>query len=133
MRFLVKTPPDPRPTLVVDLVEQVDAATMDAFKNVLVRLGCPHGLLFDVQECVILRDSYTSLNADSLEEEGRVPTDRLLAGIATGRPLDARVLAWLRSMASSWNETLPAEAELAAPFITDIVPAISGASVHQVA
>jgi hypothetical protein len=96
--------------------------------------GCPNGLLFDSNECVILRDTYSSLEVGSLEEDGRVPTDQLLARLpARGRALEQRVFEWLRAMAASWNSTLPLDGAVAAPFITDIVPAVSGSHVREVA
>jgi hypothetical protein len=133
MRFLVTHPPDPRPALVVETVSLVDEETLASFKELLLRLGCPNGLVFDQNDCVIVRDTYATLDVASLEEDARVATDRLLARVANGRGLEQRVLDWLRSMAASWNEALPIEQDVAAPFITDIVPAVSGSSIRQVA
>jgi hypothetical protein len=100
----------------------------------MLGVGCPNGLLFDADECVILRDTYSSLDVDSLEEDGRVATDRLLARVPSpGRSLDERVLEWLRSMAASWDTALPLDGDVAAPFITDIVPAVSGSRIREVA
>ena len=100
----------------------------------MVGLGCPNGLLFDANECVIIRDTYTSLEPASLEEDGRVATDPLLTRVpAAQRSLNQRVLDWLRSMAAGWNAALPMDGAIAAPFITDIVPAVSGSHVRQVA
>jgi len=36
-------------------------------------------------------------------------------------------------MATSWNTTLPVDGDVAAPFITDIVPAVSGSHIREVA
>lgn len=104
-----------------------------ALKTALSRLGCPNGLIFDAEVCVILRDTFASLEASSLEEDGRIRTDRVLARVPRGLPLDQRVLDWLRAMAGSWSDELPVEQDDAAPFITDIVPAVSGSSIRQVA
>ena len=133
MRFLVTHPPDPRPALVVETVSRVDAAVIADFKEALLRLGCPNGPVFDQKDCVVLRDTYSSLDAASLAEDGRVATERLLSRVVNGRALDERVFDWLHSMAASWNDTLPTEQDVAAPFITDIVPAVSGSSIRQVA
>jgi hypothetical protein len=134
MLFLVTHPPDPRPALVVETTAQIDAAAIDQLKQRMLGWGCPNGLLFDANECVIIRDTYTSLEPASLEEDGRVATDRLLARIpAVQRSIDQRVLDWLRSMAAGWNSALPLDGDVAAPFITDIVPAVSGSHVRQVA
>lgn len=132
--FLVSHPPDPRPALVVETTAAIDAAAIGRLKQRMLGLGCPNGLLFDANECVIVRDTYSSLEADSLEEDGRVSTDLLLAQVRRpGRTLDQRVLDWLRSMSASWNTALPIDGAVAAPFITDIVPAVSGSQVREVA
>lgn len=134
MLFLVNHPPDPRPALVVETTARIDAGVIDRLKQRMLGLGCPNGLLFDPDECLILRDTYSSLEVDSLEEDGRVATDRLLARVrAPGRTIDQRVLDWLQSMAASWNTALPLDGDVAAPFITDIVPAVSGSYIREVA
>jgi hypothetical protein len=132
MRFVVTHPPDPRPALIVETVATVDEATIAGLKKALFGRGCPNGLLFDANVCVILHDAYTSYDPSSFQEDGRVSTDRLLARVRGDRPLDERVFDWLRSMAASWNDTLPEENAVAAPFIMDIVPAVSGSSVRQI-
>lgn len=100
----------------------------------MLGLGCPNGLLFDANECLVLHDTYSSLEIDSLQEDGRVATNRLLELIpANVRTLDERVLNWLHAMASSWNTALPLDGDVAAPFITDIVPAVSGSNIREVA
>lgn len=130
----VTHPPDPRPALVVETLEHIDTLAVERLKQRMFGLGCPNGLLFDADDCVIVRDTYTSLGADSLKEDGRVPTRQLLSLVrAPGRTLEERVLDWLRSMASSWNSALPLDGDVAAPFITDIVPAVSGSSIREVA
>jgi hypothetical protein len=133
VRFLLTHPPDPRPALVVETVGRVDTGAIDRLRQALLRLGCPNGLLFDADACVILRDRYTSLQGESIIEDGRIPTDRVLARMPRGRPLEQRVSDWLRSMATNWDDALPKEQDVAAPFITDIVPAVSGSSIRQVA
>jgi hypothetical protein len=100
----------------------------------MLGLGCPNALLFDERECLILHDTYSSLDVDSLKEDGRLPTDRVLAFVHTpDRALDERVLSWLELMATSWNTALPSDGDMAAPFITDIVPAVSGSNIREVA
>ncbi len=134
MLFLINHPPDPRPALVVETTARIDAGVIDRLKQRMLGLGCPNGLLFDPDECLILRDTYSSLEVDSLEEDGRVATNRLLARVrAPGRTIDQRVLDWLQSMAASWNTALPLDGDVAAPFITDIVPAVSGSYIREVA
>jgi hypothetical protein len=132
--FLVTHPPDPRPTLVVETTAHIDADAIERLKQRMFGFGCPNGLLFDDEECLILRDTYSSLDVDSLEEEERVPVSRLLARVPSrGRTIDQRVCDWLQSMAASWNEALPPDDDVTAPFITDIVPAISGSHIREVA
>lgn len=134
MLFLVTHPPDPRPALVVETTARIDVAAVDRLKQRMLGLGCPNGLLFDANECLILRDTYSSLEVDSLTDDGRVSTDRLLARVrASGRTIDQRVLDWLRSMAASWNTALPVDGDVSASFITDIVPAVSGSHIREVA
>ena len=134
MLFFVTHPPDPRPALVVETTARIDAGVIERLKQRLLGLGCPNGLLFDANECLIVRDTYSSLEVDSLQVDGRVPTDRLLARVrAPGRTIDQRVLDWLHSMAASWNTALPIDGDVAAPFIADIVPAVSGSNIREVA
>jgi hypothetical protein len=132
--FFVTHPPDPRPALVVETTTLIDADVIEGLKARMLGLGCSNGLLFDANECLILHDEYSSLDVDSLQEDGRVPTSRVLARVhAPGQALDQRVLTWLQSMAASWDTALPQDGDVAAPFITDIVPAVSGSSIREVA
>ncbi len=134
MLLVATHPPDPRPALVIETTARIDAGAIDRLKQRMVGFGCPSGLLFDPDECLILRDTYSSLDADSLAEDGRVATDRLLARVRVrGGSLEQHVIDWLRSMAASWYTALPLENEMAAPFVTDIVPALSGSHLREVA
>jgi len=134
MLFSVNHPPDPRPALVVQTTACIDAAAIDQLKQRMLGWGCPNGLLFDPNDCVILRDTYSSLEVGSIEEDGRVRTDQWLARLpAGGRTLDQRIFEWLRAMAASWNSTLPLDGNVAAPFIADVVPAVSGSHIREVA
>lgn len=117
----------------VETTTLIDAAAIDRLKQRMLGFGCPNGLLFDTNECLILHDTYSSLDADSLEEDGRVETDRLLARVRGRGSIEQRVLNWLQSMAASWNTALPLDGDMAAPFITDIVPALSGSHLSEVA
>lgn len=134
MLFVATHPPDPRPALVVETTTRIDEPAIDRLKQRMLGFGCPNGLLFDPNECLILRDTYSSLDADSLAEDGRIATDRLLVRVpGRGGSLEQRVLNWLQSMAASWNTALPLDGETAAPFITDVVPALSGSHLREVA
>ena len=133
--FFVTHPPDPRPALVVETTSRIDDEAIADLKERMLGLGCPNGLLFDADHCLILRDTYSSLEVDSLQEEGRVQTERVLDRVDPSRTnaLDQRVFRWLQSMATSWNTALPMDGDVATPFITDIVPAVSGSSIREVA
>lgn len=133
--FFVTHPHDPRPALVVETSARIDDDVIAELKERMLGLGCPNGLLFDPDHCVILHDTYSSLGADSLREDGRVATDAVLARVDASRAnaLEQRVLKWLQSMASSWNTALPLDGDIASPFISDIVPAVSGSEIREVA
>lgn len=77
----------------------------------MVGFGCASALLFDSESCVILRDTFTSLDVDSIQEEARVPTADVLAYVpyAGASSLDERVLRWVEGMAASWTASLPQE------------------------
>jgi hypothetical protein len=122
-----------RPTLVVDTVLDVDAA-METLRSDLHGMGCPNGILFDESHCVILRDTFSSMEAASIIEDGRLSTDEVLERVAGGhgRSLDDRVERWLETLSSSWDQALSQDPEVAAAFITDIVPAAFGSVVRVV-
>jgi len=132
--FQVTHPPDPRPVLVVETTAHIDEGVIEGLKQRMLGMGCSNGLLFDADECLILRDTYTSLEVDSLQVDARVSTARLLARMpGPDVPMDQRVLHWLHSMAASWDTALPPDPDVTAHFITDIVPAVSGSDIHEVA
>ena len=129
VRYFLRHSPDPRPTLVVQTCDRADEATIRAFREVLYGLGCSEGLLFDPQRCVVVHDAFTSLGPDSLVVETSVSTDAVLSKIERpGQPrprsLDRRVGLWLDVLASRWDDALPDEPEVAAHFLTDVVPAV---------
>jgi hypothetical protein len=132
MHFVVSHPPDPRPALIVETMNVVDEMAIDLVKKLMIRRQCPNALLFDDRDCVLLRDTYSNSSASSIEEE-RLDTASVLARVATRAGLDGRVFDWLRSMAASWSDALPTEPAVAGPFIADIVPAVSGSTIRQVA
>lgn len=126
-------PPDAsRPSLVVETIPAIDAAAIARLSSDLHGLGCPNGILFDARECVILRDTFSSLEASSIVEDARVATDDVLRKFAGpgARPLDDRVEEWLEAMSTNWDQALPLQQTVAAPFIADIVPAASGSTVR---
>lgn len=132
MRFVLMPPGATRPSLVVDTVAEVDANALAHLRDDLYGLGCSHGILFDAVCCVILRDSFVSMDAASIVEDGRVPTREVLRGGASDdvASLDARVELWLQTLSVDWDHALPIEPSVAALFIQDIVPAASGSLVR---
>ncbi len=133
MRFLLTPEGGSRPSVVVETHDRVESAAVAAFRKVLYGIGCPNGILFDQQRCVILRDSFASMNEDSIvEDSGALATDEVLARVGRAGTLDERVARWLGILSTSWDHALPEEPAVAAPFITDIVPAASGSLVHAI-
>lgn len=130
MRFLLTPPSETRPSLVVETCTAIDDLIVQRLRDDLHGFGCPNGLLFDAQRCVILRDSYGTMGPESIQVEPDSPsTNAVLANVAPGT-LDERVARWLEMLSSRWDTALPLEAAVAAPFITDIVPAASGSMLH---
>lgn len=133
MRFFVVPEGGSRPSLVVDVVDSsLDAAEQGRFKETLFGLGCPNGLLFDADDCVLFRDTFSSLVADSIVVETALKTEVVLARAGAGE-LGARVARWLALLTERWSEALPEAPADAAPLIADVVPAASGSLVHSVA
>lgn len=109
----------------------IDQAAINELRALLYGMGSASGILFDSQECVILRDTFVSMNEDSIEVEGaRLKAEEVLARVGTSGSLDERVERWLSVLSTHWDQALPHEPALAAPFIADIVPAASGSLVH---
>lgn len=120
-----------RPSLVVDTVAAVDGAAAARLRDALYGLGCSTGILFDAQSCVILRDTFRSMEPSSIVESARVATREVLRdGDGSEALLDARVERWLHALSTDWDHALPLEPGLAAPFLEDIVPVASGSVVR---
>ena len=130
MRYLVVQLPDPRPSLVVETVQDA-AKSFESFRTTLLAHGCHAGLLFDASTCIVVRDTHMSLYEDSIVQEASLATEALL-GPARGRALDQRVAEWLRQMAADWDHTLSKEPSVAAALLTDVVPALSGSQITEV-
>src|SRR4051794_31440594 len=134
MMFLLTPPNGSRPSLVVETCDHVDDTVLAALRTALYGLGCPNGLLFDEHRCVILRDTFSSLDESSIAVDADLHTDEVLGRLGPGadRSLDARVEQWLGMLSADWAGALPEAPELATPFIADIVPAASGSMIHPV-
>lgn len=134
MKFLVTPPDGSRPSLVVETRTQINEAAIQDLRAQLYGMGCPNGVLFDATNCLIFRDTFASMDKDSIIVEGTQlkTNDVLLRFGGTTDTLDRRVERWLGMLSTNWNYALSEESAVAAPFIADIVPAASGAVVHAV-
>lgn len=95
----------------------------------MLGLGCGNGLVLDADRCVILHDSFASMDPGSIEQEpAELETSRLIG--ANGGPIEQRLERWLNALATNWHSTLPRE-EGPAPLLTDVVPAASGSVVRR--
>jgi hypothetical protein len=126
MRFVLRDPSDTRPSLVVHTAAKVDDASVEELRQELYGCGCATGILLDADVFVILRDSFTSMDADSIvAEQPWLSTPKVLAALneSANETFDARVEWWLRLLATRWNHAIPEESELASTLILNIVPA----------
>ena len=129
-RYLLTPPTDNRPSLLVDLVETVDEGSISSAREAMFGLGCAHGLVLDPKRCVILRDTYASMDSASIQPEpDELETQRLLR---VSGDLADHLERWLRSLAANWHSTLPTESWIA-PLLTDVVPAAAGSTVYRLA
>ena len=128
MRYVLRHPDDTRPSLLVQTIPAIDDAPIESFKAEMYGVRCANGIVFAPDECVILRDSFSSMDAASIHVESRLPTAKVLESIAprASEAFDARVERWLRRMSESWQSAIPADAAVASEFFQDIVPAASG-------
>ncbi len=132
MRYTLTQSVDPKSTLVADVCDRIDEPSLQALKRFMYEYGCANGLLFDHDECVLLRDTFSDMSAASIREERRIPTRVLLAtlGLSNAGPLSVRVGRWLHLLATSWQTAVPTDSEDAKELIYDVVPAAAGAAIH---
>jgi hypothetical protein len=135
MRFLLTPPEGSRPSLVVDTVAVVDASAIARLREDMHGLGCPNGILFDDQRCVLLRDTFTSIDASSIVQVQELATQDVLGSDAAPKTsaLERRVARWLETLSASWDRAVSSDLEIAAHLIEDIVPAASGTLIHAIA
>jgi hypothetical protein len=116
--------------MLVRTCASIDEAEIRRLRDDMFGIGCATGLLFDSERCAILRDTFQSMTPDSIvAAEGSVRTADVLANSGTGS-LDARVGRWLEMVSANWYAALSGQLAAAAPFISDIVPAVSGSIVQ---
>lgn len=132
MRFVLIPSAKSRPALIVETCEKADEQAIERFRDFLYGASCSHGLLFDQDTCIILRDHFSSMEKDSIEVDQRLPTGAVLAALGPRQfgNLDERVQRWLYMLSTRWDDALPPEPEIATHFFADIVPAASGSAVH---
>jgi len=132
-RFTLTQGNDPRSTLVVDVCDRIDDQAIARLRQFMFTYGCSTGLLFDATTCILYRDTFSDLSEGSIEEESRIPTAALLETLGTGNagPLDQRVRRWLELLGASWSTAVPANPAEAQDLLYDVVPAATGASIHQ--
>lgn len=130
------TPPGgSRPTLVVDTRPNIDEAAIAELRADLHGYACPNGILFDDRRCLILRDTFDSLDESSIIVEKQLSTSDVLGRLGAvdeGRPLEVRVERWLEMLSASWDQALSLEPEVSGPFLSDIVGAAAGSTVHAI-
>jgi hypothetical protein len=132
MRFLVIPERGYRPSLIVDVVENASDQTVRAqFCNDLFGKGTSTGILFDAKTCVLLHDSFSDAGPQSFVVDAELSTEAVLARTGTVGSLEARVERWLTLLTERWHDALPT-GDSGNPFITNVVPAASGASVRLV-
>jgi hypothetical protein len=135
IRFLLRHPPDPRPVLIIQASDQdTSTASLRDFRNFLFAQGCPNGLIFDSRNCHIFRESYTSLKAESIQEDAQVSTNEVLRKMnhpGTPKPVsvERRVERWVELLTTKWEDAIPDEPEISRHFFSDIIPAATQASV----
>jgi hypothetical protein len=128
-RYFLTPPGDTRASLLVELCPKVDATVLREVREAMFGAGCANGLVLDAEQCVILRDTFQSMDADSIEEDpSRLETPRLLG--TTQGPIEQRLERWLSALVTNWHESVPHEA-WSEPLFLDIVPAASGSLVRR--
>lgn|GEM_PF-2100033 len=132
MRFYLTPPDGTRPTVVVETCPLVNDAAIAELSADIYGLSCPNGILFDEHHCVILRDTFASMDASSVQVDAKLATEDVLNRITAEGSLDHRVERWLEVLSASWDDALSREPSIAAAFIPDIVSAASGSSVYAV-
>ncbi|MGK3999970.1 hypothetical protein [Sorangium sp. So ce1024] len=128
-RYLLTPPGDTRPSLLVELCPSIDDTVLREVREAMFGLGCGNGLVLDAEQCVILHDSFASMDPGAIEQEPTTLETARLIG-ASGGPIEQRLERWLNALATNWQSTLPRE-EWSAPLLTDVVPAASGSIVRR--
>ena len=128
-RYLLIPPGETRPSLLVELCPKVDESVFHEVKQAMFGLGCGNALVLDTERCFILRDTFQTMDAHSIEVEPvSLETQKLLD--LSGDPVAQRLERWLNALATNWHNSIPREA-WTAPLLSDVVPAASGSLVRK--
>ena len=127
-RFLLTPSAESRPSLLVELYPSIGPGALKETREKMLGIGCAHALVLDPERCVILRDTFASMDVSSIENAASLRTADLLAN-ETGA-LDVRLEHWLNSLARNWHQALPHEPWIAV-LLEDVVPAAAGAIVRN--
>lgn len=128
-RYLLSPPSETRPSLLVELCPSIDETVLDEVRAAMLGLGCSNGLVLDAEQCLILHDTFASMDPSSIEvDPSKLETARLLG--ATSAPIEQRLERWLNALVTNWRESVPHEA-WSAPLLTDVVPAAAGSQVRR--
>jgi hypothetical protein len=131
-KFVLVPPGEMRPSLLVEVVAEVNEQVIAELRQEMLRNRCSNAMAIDALLVHLLHDSYRSLDASSIDDEAQIDTSRLLGAASPSASLEARVEQWLQRLAARWDDTLPRES-WAAPLLMDIVPAVSGSAVQRLA
>lgn len=132
MRFTLSRHVDPRPTLVVDVYETMEESAILKLKTFMYEYGCASGLIFDADQCLLFRDTFSEASTAAIQEEDCISAPALLATVGT-RPGDttaSRVARWLQLLASSWPAAIPPDLNAAQSLLYDVVPAAAESTIH---
>jgi len=130
-RFELVPPGETRPSLLVDVVDEVNASALRSLQERMIRAGCANALAVDAAQVHVLHDTYDTMDETAILDEAQIPTLTVLGAAPPEQALASQVEAWLRRLALHWVEVLPRE-PWAAVLLGDVVPAASGSTVQVI-
>jgi hypothetical protein len=126
-RYVLTPPSDTRPSLIVQLCPEVTDDVLDDLRAAMRGEGCANGIAVDPERLVVLRDTYVAQGSETIAEDFRLDTSKLLPGAGD---LDLRLERWLNLLAKSWPDAVPRE-QWAAPLFADVVPAAADTVIRR--
>lgn len=142
MRFTISQGIDPRSTMIVETMDGLsdkvgDAdgqrlrAAIEGIRAFMADSRCPIGLIFTEDECVVLRDTYSSMDPVESIKNSHIATAELLEVLGPPRgPLSHRVERWLELLTRYWPDAVPTSSGAAEQLIYAMVPAVAEGTVH---